>query len=153
MLSSQLGNWFSQVDENLEVNINLNGFDKQALNIMQLRLSYTLLDGRLRITRDGQFTNAYNQANANTIAGDITVEYMITQDGKLRLKMFRRNNQNLLTTALPNINATTSGFSVMYTTSFDNLSELIKRKKKQEESPDTNNIEPQPAIYKEEEEE
>jgi hypothetical protein len=41
----------------------------------------------------------------------------------------------------------------MYTTSFDNLSELIKRKKKQEESPDTNNIEPQPAIYKEEEEE
>lgn len=153
MLSSQLGNWFSQVDENLEVNINLGGFDKEALNIMQLRLSYTLLDGRLRITRDGQFTNAYNQANANTIAGDITVEYMITQDGKLRLKMFRRNNQNLLTTALPNINTTTSGFSVMYTTSFDNLSELIKRKKKQEESSDTNSLEQQPIMYKEEEEE
>ena len=129
MISSQLGNWFSQVDENLEVNINLNGFDQEALNILQLRLSYTLLDGRLRITRDGQFTNAYNQATANSIAGDIMVEYLLTKDGQLRVKVFRKNNQNLVTSATQLNTTTTSGFSVLYTTTFNNLQELINRKK------------------------
>ncbi|MCS7019190.1 MAG: translocation/assembly module TamB domain-containing protein [Cytophagales bacterium] len=129
LITNQLSAWMSQVDENLEVDIDLNGFDANALNTMQLRLSYSFMNGRMRITRDGSFTNVQNQANLSSIAGDWTVEYMLTPDGKLRMKMYRRNITNTFNAALLGTNATT-GASMMYTRSFNYIAELFGRKRR-----------------------
>ncbi|HEY8401750.1 MAG TPA: translocation/assembly module TamB domain-containing protein, partial [Cytophagaceae bacterium] len=77
LLSNQLSSWLSQVDDNLQIDIDLNSMDKDILNNFQLRLSYTLLDGRLRITRDGNFQNVNNanEAQVSNLAGEWTVEY------------------------------------------------------------------------------
>jgi hypothetical protein len=132
LLANQLSSWISQVDENLEVDINLNGLDASALNTMQLRLSYSLLNGRVRITRDGAFTSANNQANASSIAGDWTLEYLVTRDGKLRMKIYRRTNTNTFNAAIAG--NTITGASIQFTKSFNSWSELIgfKRKRKSE---------------------
>jgi hypothetical protein len=134
LLSNQLSNWLSQVDENLQIDIDLSSLDKTALNTFQLRLSYTLLDGRLRISRDqGGFQNfeSTNQAsNLTNIAGEWTIEYLLSQDGKFRLKLYNKNNSNPLLASIVNTNSSSAGFSILHTQSFNNLKELFSKSKK-----------------------
>lgn len=126
LLSNQLSYWASQVDENLEIDLSLNGLDQEAFNTLQLRLSYSLFDGRLRVTRDGSFTNSQNQSNAQSVIGDWTVEYMLTKDGKLRLKAYNRNTQNVLNVGLNNSTNTIAGFSLLHVQSFNTLKEFFE---------------------------
>ena len=143
LLSNQLSNWLSQVDNNLQVDIDLNSLDKQALNTFQLRMSYTLLDGRLRISRDGGFTNVQTTSqasNVTNIAGEWTLEYLLSKNGTFRMKLYNKNNQNPLLTSLVNTYNTSAGFSLLHTQSFNNLNDLFKkkeeRKKKKTEEDD-----------------
>lgn len=124
-LSNQFSYWFSQVDENLEIDVDLGSFDDDQFNTFQLRLSYTLFDGRLRITRDGGFTNVNNETNTASVIGDVTVEYLLTKDGKYRVKMFNRNNFNSAAQRLNVANNTTQGISLMHVESFDKVKELF----------------------------
>lgn len=145
LVSNQLSSWLSQFDENLEVSVDLSGLSQSDLNNFQLRFSYTLLDGRLRLTRDGGFTNSQNQASALSIAGDWTLEYMLSKNGVFRVKMFHRINQNMILSGL-NTNNTTQGASLLHTQSFNKLSELFpKRKKKTKPVPSKPADSPPPA--------
>ena len=114
LLSNQLSYWMSQVDQNLEIDVDLNVMDDDAFNTFQLRASYTLFNGRLRLTGDGTYNNSSSspkQANPSTIAGDWTVDYMLTADGKLRVKMFSRTNVNTILSSVNNQNTLTTGAS------------------------------------------
>ncbi|MDX2302881.1 MAG: translocation/assembly module TamB domain-containing protein [Microscillaceae bacterium] len=128
LISNQFSNWISQVDENLELSVDL---DANDFNTFQLRLSYSLLDGRLRITRDGGFTNHQNQADFASVVGDWTIEYLLSPGGKYRIKMYNRTNQNLNNSVnLNNSSTTTAGFSLLHTASFNNFRELFRTEKK-----------------------
>src|SRR5690606_12367507 len=125
-ISNQLSYWITQFDENLEIDVDLNSIDQEAFNTFQLRLSYTTLDGRLRITRDGGFTNQLNQASFGAIAGDWTVEYLLSSNGKLRVKMYNTTNYNPVSAAtLKRQSTTTAGFSLLHTESFDRIREVF----------------------------
>ncbi|MDN4164366.1 translocation/assembly module TamB domain-containing protein [Cytophagales bacterium LB-30] len=135
-LSNQLSYWVTQFDENLEIDIDLAGLDADAFNTFQLRLAYTFLDGRLRVSRDGGFTTAVENdqsAQVRGIVGEWTVEYLLTPDGKLRLKMYNKTNVNTLTSSLENTSSTTAGVSIIQVKSFDQISELWKRKREEKE--------------------
>lgn len=127
LLSNQFSYWLSQVDENLEIDVNLGNFDDDRFNTFQLRLSYSLFDGRLRVTRDGGFTDVNNQTSTASVIGDVTVEYLLTPDGKYRVKMYNRSNANTLTQGIGqlNNNVTSQGISLQYVESFDKVSELL----------------------------
>lgn len=129
LLSNQLSQYLSQVSENLQVDLDVNGLDQAAINALQLRLSYSLLEGRLRVTREGGFTNVQNQATSSSIAGDWTLEYLLSRDGVFRIKMFHKNNQNVISVGLNNNATTSSGFSLLHTQSFNHVRELWQRKK------------------------
>lgn len=142
-LSNQLSSWASQVDENLEIDIDLSSFDQEAFNTFQLRLSYTFLNGRLRITRDGTFYSNQNdlgpnsnyvpQNNAATLAGDWTVDYLLTHDGKLKVKAYNRANINPIYTTIGSQNSVTTGVSLLHTQTFNKLSDLWKSSRKRKE--------------------
>lgn len=131
LLSAQLSHFLSQADQNLEINVNLRNMDKDALNTFNLRFSYTALDGRLRISRDGSFQNVQStsQANVSNIAGEWTVEYLLSQDGKLRIKLFNKINNNALISATGTTN-TSAGASLMHVQSFDNLRDLFGKRRR-----------------------
>lgn len=141
LLSNQLSYWMSQVDENLEIDVDLGALDAEAFNTFQLRLSYTFLNGRLRVTRDGTFTNqnaaTETGTNSNTAAllGDWTVDYLLTPDGKFKLRMYNRINANNQLNALNNQNTITTGASIQHTQNFNTLDDLWKsaREKREEE--------------------
>jgi hypothetical protein len=138
LLSNQLSYWMSQVDENLEIDVDLGTMDQEAFNTFQLRLSYTFLNGRLRITRDGTFGNteyngAYNQNNVASVAGDWTVDYYLTADGKFKVKMYNRTNYNQLSTSVDNQYFTT-GVSLQHVQSFNDFKDLIRFARRNRES-------------------
>ncbi|MDR6240351.1 translocation/assembly module TamB domain-containing protein [Aureibacter tunicatorum] len=124
--SNQLSYWINQaVDENLEVDIDLGSFNEAQLETFQLRLSYAFLDGRIRVTRDGGFTDAESKASVSSVLGDWTVEAILTKDGKWKLKMYNRNNFNSSSSNLQRATTTTIGFSVQHTRNFNTLRELL----------------------------
>lgn len=150
LLSNQLANFVSQVDENLEIDVDLSTFDDEAYNTFQLRLSYTFLNGRLRVTRDGTFYGSQNSSVApNTtgnqvgaIAGDWTVDYLLTADGKLKIKMYNRTNFNPILNSLGTGTTVTAGVSLSHTQSFNAIKDIWKsarkRREQQQEEPDEN---------------
>ena len=135
-LSNQLSYWLSQVDQNLEVNLDLGTMDNESFNTFQLRMSYTFLNGRLRITRDGSLgSNQFAQSEVASIAGDWTVDYLLTSDGKFKAKMYSRSNYNSLLNSLGGQAAVTTGLSLSHTQSFNQFADLLRfnRKKRQQE--------------------
>lgn len=100
LLSTQLSYWISQIDSNLEIDLGLAGFDQTALQAMQVRVSYSFMQGRLRVTREGGISSGNNSTLTGTgtsvgtttgasqqALGDISLEYYIRPDGHLRLKL------------------------------------------------------------------
>lgn len=139
LFTNQLSNYLSSVNENLEINLDLGGLSQEDLNDLQLRFSYTFLEGRLRVTREGTFINSGDEADVSSVIGDWTIEYALTEDGRLKAKFFNRNNPNIYQTGT-NATTTTTGASLKYTRSFDKFDDLLiegttkKQKRKQEKS-------------------
>ena len=137
LFSNQLSYWITQVDENLEIDVDLSGLDADAFNTFQLRLSYSFFDGRLRVTRDGTFTDVENETSPLSVLGEWTVEYFLTKDGKFRAKVYNRNVYNYYDPNSPETrnSSFSGGISLLHVTSFDNLKELFKdfQKKKKAE--------------------
>ena len=130
-VSNQLSYWISQVDENLTIDIDLGNLTDEALQTFQLRISYAFLDGKLIVTRDGGFTDQNQQTTLSSVTGDWTVEYLLSEDGKLRVKLFKRTNYDQLSSSTStDQDLITGGFSLLYTTSFDSIKELFSKKKK-----------------------
>jgi hypothetical protein len=148
LFSNQLSNFVSQVDENLEVDVDFSRMDEEEFNTFQLRLSYTFLNGRLRVTRDGTFysgqssgTTENTNQNLSGIAGDWTVDYQLTADGKLKVKMYNRTNINPIFNTVGSQNSVTTGVSINHTQSFNELKDLWKAardKRKKEDEVDPN---------------
>ncbi|WNB17236.1 translocation/assembly module TamB domain-containing protein [Marivirga arenosa] len=158
-LSNQLSYWVTQIDENLEIDVDLGSFDEDQFNTFQLRLSYSFLGGRLRITRDGGFTQGETD-NVNQeilgILGDWSVEYLLTPDGKLRAKIYNRTNFNTLD-QFTNTATTSTGVSLVHVTSFNQIKEIFERNKKQQnqssnDQPEKENPSNQDAALREEDE-
>ncbi|MDF2454180.1 MAG: hypothetical protein K0R51_173 [Cytophagaceae bacterium] len=148
LLSNQLSMWLSQVDPNLQIQVDLTQLSQASggNNNFNMRFSYTLLDGRLRVSMDGlvagsqnnKNTGSQNSSNSNVI-GEWTLEYFLTQDGKLRLKLFNRANQNSVISSTSSNVSNSTGFSVTHTQEFDNLGELFGRSNKKEKKQNLKN--------------
>jgi hypothetical protein len=126
LFSNQLSYWLSQMDQNLEIDIDLGAFDQEAFNTFQLRLSYSFLNGRLRVTRDGAFNNQYNRSDVSSIAGDWTVDYLLTPDGKFKVKMYSRTNTTNILSSIGTQSAVTTGVSLLHTQNFNQLGDLLR---------------------------
>lgn len=136
LLSNQLSYWMSQVDENLEIDVDIASMDQESFNTFQLRFSYTFLNGRLRVTGDGTFNNTSSQptnsqGSPSNVAGDWTVDYKLTADGKLRVKMYSRTNVNPILNTVNTQTAMTTGASIIHTQSFDELKDLFSTSRRQ----------------------
>jgi hypothetical protein len=127
-VSNQLSYWLSQVDDNLEVSFDLASMDDNTFNTFQLRLAYTFLDGRLRVTRWGNLVPEATSSSVANIVGNWQVEYILTEDGKLRARAFTREQQ---LSANQSQGVYETGLSIQHVTSFNEFSDLIKNKRKE----------------------
>jgi hypothetical protein len=123
------------VDPNLQVDFDLGTFDPSSFGAAQLRVSYSFLNGRLRLTRDGTFSNQSQQSSVSAIAGDWTVDYTLTANGNLKAKMYSRSNYNSVLSSIGTQSLFTTGFSLAHTKNFNtlNLKAIRERKRREQE--------------------
>jgi hypothetical protein len=138
IISSQLGALTSQIDQNLEIDFNINGLTADQLQALQVRLSYSFLNGRLRLTREGGISNTSTSTttggitttNQTSLLGDFSLEYFLRPDGKFRAKL--RYETTPRTADLVNNlnqNQARAGISLLHTEEFNSLRELFGREK------------------------
>jgi hypothetical protein len=132
LLVSQINAWANQFSDNISFN---------AAARSGLGTSISILDDRLSI--DGNFSQ-YDNVTDNTtdLAGDITVEYKITEDGRFRIKAFNKtrdasNQIQQITNTYENI----QGIGMFYGIDFDSLKEFMVLLFKAKQAEDTTEVE------------
>jgi hypothetical protein len=134
IISSQLGALTSQIDQNLEIDFNINGLTADQLQALQVRLSYSFLNGRLRLTREGGISNTsttttntgITTTNQSSLLGDFSLEYFLRPDGKFRAKL-RYETTPRTGDLISNVtqNQARAGISLLHTEEFNSLRELF----------------------------
>lgn len=128
-LSSQASYFASQIDDNLEVELDLSDLNNDAVEDFQLRFAYTFLDGRLKVSRGGGFGDQEDETQSvlDDIVGDWSVEYTLTKDGKLRAKVFSNSNQEYTSTNMD----PEAGASLLFVSSFDDFRSIFFPRRQQ----------------------
>ncbi|MDW8296532.1 MAG: translocation/assembly module TamB domain-containing protein [Raineya sp.] len=129
-LSNQFSNIVSQIDENLEIDISAGDLIAAGQNnstVLGARFAYNLMDGRLRIISDNRFNN---QQRGSNYTGEWIVEYLMTEDGRYKLKMYNRSTFG--NNSITNTTANSTGVSISTSRSGNTFWELFQSKKKKE---------------------
>lgn len=124
LLSNQLSNWLSQISNDFDIGVHYRPGDYITKDEVELALSTQLFNDKLSI--DGSVSNNTNSTaqNANAMVGDVSAEYKVTEDGKIRLKAFNKTNDNTVTNT---DSPYTQGVGVFYREEFDTIAELYHR--------------------------
>ncbi|MEL6539358.1 MAG: translocation/assembly module TamB domain-containing protein [Bacteroidota bacterium] len=130
LLSHELSGLASSFSENLDIDadLDLTALNQRGVDGLRLKLSYSLFNGRLRVSSATSSNNSTKPVtDAERIIGDVTVEYLLTKDGRLRMKMY---NKRLDSIAPKHTSKQfTGGVSLLYTRSFSRWQELFQKKK------------------------
>jgi hypothetical protein len=125
MLSNQLSNWLSQINNDVNIGFNWRPGTKDINSQdVQLALSTQLLNNKVVINGNFDYRGIGGTTqDANQLTGDFDAEVKLTE--KLRLKVFNRFN-NTYSGKGPY----TQGIGVFFKEDFDNFSDLFNRKLK-----------------------
>ncbi|GAB3536848.1 translocation/assembly module TamB domain-containing protein [Pontibacter brevis] len=123
LLSGQLNSLFNSIDTNLQVDIGLDGIGQEQLASLQLRLSYSFFNGRLRLTNETGFGGVRDDAGGGSAAyiGDWTLDYYISQSGELRARLEYSTTPDIYTGRIRK----SQSVSVLHTKRFNSFSELF----------------------------
>ncbi len=142
LLSNYVSNYLNdaiQLDGS-EVNVNWRNYNTEAelgdgssanRNEIGMDFSQRMWDDRLTFKVGGNVdvgNKVYASENQVAIAGDFLIEYSITPDGKYKLKAFNRYDDDMFTGDYNKV-----GASIYVTQEFDNLKELVDKRKAQKE--------------------
>ncbi|MEZ5047744.1 MAG: translocation/assembly module TamB domain-containing protein [Chitinophagaceae bacterium] len=136
-ISNELTNQFQKLTGLDKVNLNvgynnsLNSLDNSNSNQISLNVQTSLFKDRV-IVDLGNSVDINKNASGNTssnfnLFGDFKAQYLITDDGRIRLNAFRTTNQDL-----ENKNYSRSGIGISYKKAFNSFADLFKSKKKQQ---------------------
>lgn len=142
--SSQLTNIVNKLlgDPNLAVELkykNYNLSDPSGginRNQVSVNVRKTLFKDRLIVELGSAYdwgrptSNSNNSSNLN-LAGDFRLQYLLSEDGRVRLNAFRVSNYD----ALVNDNIYRGGIGISYRKTFNNLYEMLHSRKRQNPSP------------------
>ena len=127
LLSNQLSNWLSSFSRNIDLGVNWRTGDVISQDEVELAVSTAIFNDRLQLnTNVGLAYGAGGtQQGTNSIIGDFSAEYSLTQDGKLRFKAFSQSNDRNLNQV--DQAQTTQGAGLAYREEFDTLGEFFRK--------------------------
>lgn len=137
ILSNQLNKLAGKI-EGVELSLDLQSYNTSGTSSggnteLELGLSKQLFNNRVVVKVAGNFglegEQAENQQNLSDFAGDIRIEYKLTEDGRFRLVGFRENEyDNLLQGEVIK-----TGAGIIFVRDYDSFKELFKMKDQEEE--------------------
>lgn len=125
-VSSQISNWLSELSNEFDIGVNYRPGDQISNQEIAVALSTQLFNERLTVRGNFGVTSAtetqYNPSQTS-ILGDFLVEYSLTKDGKIRLKVFNETNPYEVFSTSSSIY--TQGVGLVYQEDFDTLDEFF----------------------------
>ncbi|MBC3539061.1 translocation/assembly module TamB domain-containing protein [Rufibacter sp. H-1] len=137
VLSDQLNNLTGQYLGSLGLELGLNTYDDyssgdaQSRTDLNVAMRRQLLNDRLTVSfgtdiplggGNDQGSSGNTNSGSNAFAGDVSVEYSVTQDGRLRLRAFRNNSyEGFLDGQLIR-----TGVSLLFVREYDSLADLFR---------------------------
>lgn len=133
ILADQLNKIAGSLIKGVDVNFGINSEDDYTTGAQQTRtdltvgVSKSLLNDRIKVSVGSNFalegTTNTNQA-ASTIAGDVSVDYQVSKDGRYMLRAYRKNNYEGVIEG----QVIETGLTFIFTLEYDQLKELFKKK-------------------------
>lgn len=117
-----------QLEFDLESTEDYSSGEKQNKTDLNVGISKELLNDRLKISIGSSFGIEGNQnenEDASTIAGDVSIDYLITKDGRYKLKAYRKNNYQV---ALQG-QVIETGVAFIITMDYNKFKELFQKNK------------------------
>ncbi len=129
LLSNQLTNMFNNINQNFNVGLDIQ--PGTAINPAEYKLAFSsvLFKGKVAVnTNVGAISGipSGNQTTNSNFVGEVTVEYKLSKNGKLRVKAFNKANDN---TALSTLNNSpyTQGAGFSYKEGFNSWKEFLHK--------------------------
>ena len=139
-VSSQLTNWANKIlgDPNLAINLNYKNYNVNTDNTtnsaiirneVKLNAKRNFMQDRLMLEIEGAYDwgNAVIRQNTNSninLTGDFRGQYKLTEDGRIRMSIFRNSNYDVLIDRP----ISRSGIGLSWSKSFNSLADLWKSK-------------------------
>ncbi len=139
ILSQQLNNLAGDLIEGVELNFDLDSTDdyttgqRESRTDLNVGISKQLLDDRLTVTVGSSFgLEGPQQANqeTNRIAGDVSLDYQLSKDGRYRVRAYRKNDYQV---ALQG-QVVETGVAFIITLDYDKFRELFHRSKEEKQA-------------------
>ena len=129
LVSNTLSNWLSQLSQEVNVGIEYRPGDNISSEELAVALSTYLFNERLLVSgnfgvRD-ETVGSEVEGNQSELIGDFELQYMITEDGRIRLKVYNRSNTYDVTESNPD--GFTQGVGLVYQEDFDTFGELFRK--------------------------
>lgn len=127
LVSNQINSMLAMVSKDYKLNVNLDADDLTGDNTMEFGVSKGFLDNRLIVT--GSFgvesnTNGSENQNQNQLIGDVSVEYLLNENGTFRINIFNESNDYSVIQD-KNLGLFTQGAGLNYQEDFDNIENFM----------------------------
>jgi hypothetical protein len=123
LLSNQLSNWLSQINNDLDIGINYRSNAREKGEEVEVMLGTQLFNDRLTINGSVDVATNATANTSNNIVGEFDIDYKLTKNGRFRVKTYNHINNDLLNENSPY----TQGLGFTYREEFNTLPELLKR--------------------------
>jgi translocation and assembly module TamB len=151
ILSQQLNRISERYVRGVDINFEIESYedftsgDAMGRTELQLEVSRNFLDERLKVTVGGNMeleNETHRQTELGDIAGDFSLEYLLTPEGNLRLKGFRTKNYADIFDG----QVIETGVSLLFSRSYNQFRDLFTKKEEEvivepEDSMEENDIE------------
>jgi hypothetical protein len=137
VLTNQLGRWLSQISDDFDVGLKYKtANDTLRRAEIEVALSTQLLNDRVAINSNVNM-GGDEELDEEKFLGEFDIEYKITESGKLRVKYYTKQEQNLMYDTYYK-----QGIGIFYKKDFDSLKDLFMKKenKKTQGLPDTTDL-------------
>jgi hypothetical protein len=128
LLSNQVSNWLSSLSKDVDLGVNYRPGDNITQDELELAVSTQLFNERLLFSSNVGVQYGAQRADASSnLLGDFQLEYLMTRDGKFRLKAYSVSNDRNLNQA--DQAPTTQGVGLVFRREGDVFWDLIRRKR------------------------
>lgn len=128
-LSNQFSRMLSQISRDFDIGFNYKPGDEVTTGQAEMAFSTQILNDRVTINGNvdvgGEQVSTTNKTT-NNIVGEGSVEVRITKNGKLKMKVFNRSNQNNFYKYMQSA-PYTQGLGIFYHEEFNSFPELLKK--------------------------
>jgi len=144
ILSQQLNNLASDLVKGVDLNLDLESSEdystgnKNTRTDLNVDISKKLLNDRLKVSVGSNFGlegDARQNENTTNIAGDVTVDYSLSKDGRYMLRAYRKNEYQV---ALQG-QIVETGLGFIITLDYDKFREIFQSAKKEKRRRERNN--------------